>query len=440
MGSRSLAPSPGRRRTVTTIAVAVALVLAFPLLAPLAARAATGGGSIVFVKQNNVWIADGDGGHQRPVTTNGTSAMPWSSPTQSDAGVVVAGRGSLVYRMDQSGNVLNVLDLPALRDSAGNLLDGAPAKLAISPDGSKIAYTYRFYSCDWGCYVRAVTSFTSSTSVSPSSAWGVTHYDNPEWVSSSRVMVDGWLTQIIRLFDLGRGDFFWFDEDSYTADDKVLDDAALSPDGRFAAAVRDEFENSNIIWYKVTGNPRSGARPPIPTPKCNTNPQDGFANPTFSADSTALAWEEPDGIWRVDELDPADCTTLTPRRIVPGGSQPSWSKAAIQPYKPGKGGDKGGKGGGSSKTIKAQKAPKISGRHRVGARLRASKGSWSVRPTSVSYRWYRGGKAIRKATRKTYRVTAKDRGRALKVRVTVARKGYKAAHRTSKPVKIPRKR
>jgi len=429
-----------RRRIVPAVVAAVALVLTLPLLVAPAAGAATGGaatggGSIVFIKQNNVWISDGDGGHQRRVTTDGTAAKPWSSPTQSDKGIVVAGRGSLVYRMDQSGNVLTTLDLPALRDSAGNLLDGAPARLAISPDGSKIAYTYRFYSCDWGCYVRAVTSFTSSTAVSPSGTWGVTHYDNPEWVSGSRVIVDGWLTEIVRFFDLGRGDFFWFDENSYTTDDKVLDDPALSPDGKFVAAVRDEFENSNIIWYQVTGNPKSGARPPIPTPKCATNPQVGYANPTFSADSTALAWEEPDGIWRVDQLAPVDCSTVQAKRIVPGGSQPSWSKASIQPYKPGRPSKPQ-----ATKRLVVKKSPTISGKHKVGARLRASKGTWSAKPSSYSYRWYRGRKAIAKAKKSTYRVTKKDRGRTITVRVTVKRKGWTTAHKTSKPIKIPRKR
>ncbi|GAA2241255.1 hypothetical protein GCM10010401_12500 [Rarobacter faecitabidus] len=437
--SHSSAQPPIRPRSDGTltrfrrfIAAVGALVIALPLAlatgsAP--ATAATGGGSILFVKNSNVWIADGDGRNARAVTTTGTSSNPWYSPTQSNAGIVVAGRGPLVYRMDQSGNVLNTLDLPALEDSAGNLLDGAPAKLAISHDGTLIAYTYHFYSCSWGCYVRAVTAFTSSTKVSPPGAYGVTHYDNPEWVSPSRVIVDGWLTQIIRFYDLARGDFFWFDEDSYTPDDKILNDPALSPDGKHAAAVRGEFDESSIIWYDVTGNPKAGARPPIPTPVCVTNTAQGFANPTFSADSKALAWEEPDGIWVVDQLNPGDCTTIKARLVISGGSQPSWSAATIKPYKPVKAGT-------GAKKITSKKAPKIKGTAKVGRKLTAGKGTWGVKPTSVTYRWYRGSKPIKGATKAAYRLTKKDRGKKIRVKVTAKRAGYASKSRFSKAVKV----
>jgi len=104
-----------RRRIGSGIALGVVtagLSLASPthVGGPTVAYAATGGGSIVYVKDHNVWITDGDGGSQRQVTVGGTAADPWQSPTQSDSGVVVAHRGGLIYRMNQRGEVFNVTD------------------------------------------------------------------------------------------------------------------------------------------------------------------------------------------------------------------------------------------------------------------------------------------------------------------------------------------
>ncbi|MFI5426706.1 hypothetical protein [Aeromicrobium sp. UC242_57] len=80
---------------------------------------------------------------------------------------MVAGRGNLIYRMDQFGTVLNSIDPPNLQSSAGETLGGRPTRLAVSPDGSKIAYTYSRYSCPVGaaCRVRWVTAFTKATAL-----------------------------------------------------------------------------------------------------------------------------------------------------------------------------------------------------------------------------------------------------------------------------------
>lgn len=370
-----------------------------------AASTAASPGTIVYVKADNVWIAKGDGSSARQITRGGTASVPWTYPTQSDAGIVVAGRGNLIYRMDQFGTVLNTIDPPNLKNSAGETVGGRPSRLAVSPDGSKIAYTYSNYSCPVGaaCRVRWVTAFTRSTALSSPNVWGVTFYDHPSWVTNSRVLVNSWLVQHIRLFDLGRGDLFWFDENAYTSDDRDLEDMELSRDSKYGAAVRDTADNSRIIWYSLTGNVKDGGRPPFPVPLCQTNPAAGFRSPTIAPDSSAVAWQEPDGIWIKRDLD--DCTggmSLT----IPGGSVPAWSAAGLRTSRP-------------SYRFAMTVKPRISGTAKKGKTLSVSAGAWSPLPSSYSYRWYRNGKAISKATKRTYRLTSKDRKRKITARVTV---------------------
>jgi hypothetical protein len=70
------------------------------------------------------------------------------------------------------------------------------------------------------------------------------------------------------------------------------------------------------------------------------------------------------------------------------------------------------------------RAPRISGRAKVGKRLTAIHGTWSGPPTSYAYQWLRcsahGDKcaAIRKATGGHYRLTHHDAGHRLRIRVT----------------------
>jgi hypothetical protein len=73
-----------------------------------------------------------------------------------------------------------------------------------------------------------------------------------------------------------------------------------------------------------------------------------------------------------------------------------------------------------------KKAPRISGRARVGGRLTVSKGTWLGPPKSYRYQWllcngHGGGcKSIKHATHPTYRASSQDAGRRFRVRVTAS--------------------
>jgi hypothetical protein len=74
----------------------------------------------------------------------------------------------------------------------------------------------------------------------------------------------------------------------------------------------------------------------------------------------------------------------------------------------------------------ATKLPHVSGRVRVGRKLSGSHGSWSYSPTSYHDQWLRcnahGGhcSSIRRATHSTYRLTKRDAGHRLRLRITAA--------------------
>jgi len=83
--------------------------------------------------------------------------------------------------------------------------------------------------------------------------------------------------------------------------------------------------------------------------------------------------------------------------------------------------------------------PKISGKAKVGATLRAKPGAWTSK-ARLTYRWYANGKAVRKATKKTLKVTKTLRGKKITVRVTGAKAGYPTVTKASKATKKVAKR
>lgn len=70
------------------------------------------------------------------------------------------------------------------------------------------------------------------------------------------------------------------------------------------------------------------------------------------------------------------------------------------------------------------KRPSISGTAKVGRKLAAKRGSWAGSPSKYAYQWYRNSTRIPGATKSAYRVSAKDHGKKLRVKVTAKRSGY----------------
>ncbi len=79
--------------------------------------------------------------------------------------------------------------------------------------------------------------------------------------------------------------------------------------------------------------------------------------------------------------------------------------------------------------------PTIKGKAKVGKKLTVSAGATSPSGVTVKYQWLRNGKVIKKATKSSYKVTAKDKGKKLSVRVTRSKAGYTTLALTSKAIK-----
>ena len=77
--------------------------------------------------------------------------------------------------------------------------------------------------------------------------------------------------------------------------------------------------------------------------------------------------------------------------------------------------------------------PTISGTPLVGRRLSCAPGRWANNPTSLTYRWNRGGTAIIGATSRTYTLVAADGARTLTCTVTASNGGGSRSARPARP-------
>lgn len=82
----------------------------------------------------------------------------------------------------------------------------------------------------------------------------------------------------------------------------------------------------------------------------------------------------------------------------------------------------------SARGAKASYRATVKGTAKVGSRLTAAKApsGWKA-----SYRWYRNGKAVKGATKRTYTPVAADAAKRLKVKVKLTRAGYTTTTKTS---------
>jgi Bacterial Ig-like domain (group 3) len=86
--------------------------------------------------------------------------------------------------------------------------------------------------------------------------------------------------------------------------------------------------------------------------------------------------------------------------------------------------------------LKATKKPALSGKDKVGKTEKVSHGTWSPAASSYTYQWYLGSKKIKKATKSSYKLVKKDKGKKISVKVTAKKAGYASGTAATKALKV----
>jgi hypothetical protein len=87
-------------------------------------------------------------------------------------------------------------------------------------------------------------------------------------------------------------------------------------------------------------------------------------------------------------------------------------------------------------TLTATPKPTIAGTAKAGSTLKATVGTWSPSPVTLSYQWKRAGSPIAGATSSSYKLVAADRGKAVTFTVTGSKPGYTTVIKSSDPKTI----
>jgi hypothetical protein len=427
------------RRTLTAAAAAAALCLAG---APAAFA-----DSIAYVKDGNVWVAAPDGSRQFQVTTAGG----YGDVSQADDGTMIATHGIRLQRLDRMGNVLADFATPVsdARPAPAKQFYG-PFDPAISPDGTKVAYTYYWMTQSQDptclpptCFIAINEGGTGYSHADRLTGWDEPGFGkhsgwrHPAWVDNDTTLL-GDPTHAINfdvildtLSDGTNGNLVhnWFsdmvnDNPATTAGDITRDKTKLA----FDTGQNDS--TLTVYWVPSfpTAFPDGESDPstrPHPCYRYSDAPGGKFSQPTFAPDGAHVAWAAGDGIHVAAVPSFAGGCTLegatpNPPLVIPGATEPDWGPAGVpagRVTQPG-GGPTGQPGGGTTSPppaarlqVKALRGPRGAVRVRIAA---PGKGRLTVT-----------AKGARTATRAVTRagsvtLTLRVKGHARKVAVKVA--------------------
>jgi hypothetical protein len=442
-------------RLLAACAALVVLAIAAP---------AASADSIAYIKGGDVWLSTGDGSRQYRVTDTGR----YADVSQADDGTMIALTGVRLHRLDRRGNVLADFDTPVsdTRPAPAKTFYG-PFDPAISPDGTKVAYTYHYMTQSQSPTCYPPTCFVGINEGGTGYSWAdrQTGWDdptlgrhsgwrNPSWVDEDTVMLSDpthMPNHDVILDTLSDGDFGnlvhgWFSDtvggNPHTSGGDISRD-------RTKLAFATGENDSTLTVYSVTQFPttfRDGDAPAStrPTICYRYSGGDGaYSTPTFSPDGNQVAWSEDTGIKVVTVPSFAGgCTTdgATPTAplVIPGGKSPDWGPAGVPS-------GRGGTGGGlAAKAVKTKLGKAL--RKGFGVRVTVpSAGRLTARATDRGLKVAAGSKRVAagKATVKL-RFTrgaraALDNARSVKLRVKVAFKPKSGAvRRTTLALKLSR--
>jgi WD40 repeat protein len=313
--------------------------------------AAAGAGSILYLKGGKLWVASPDGRVNRRVPHAGT----FDNPSQADNGTIVVQRGIYFHRLNRRGKLLNEPITTTFRTNPILPAFKGPLLPEVSPDGTKIAYTYSFTAAhfDPECSCTKVspslnTSYTHSNRFveDPVRVFGnAQFYWSASWIDNRTVLAttehlfdyggNGLNSVAVDTLGGGRDSYrTWFSECVEGCDNIQTLKMYRVNEGEMTRQ-----RNKLVFTAGDLGGPASGKRmfiysmkgapPTLPGGPCHvTGPGGKFTSPTWSPDGKSLAWADRRGIWigRVGDISGQTCE-LTRKLVIPGGSQPDWGPA-----------------------------------------------------------------------------------------------------------------
>jgi hypothetical protein len=308
---------------------------------------ASGAGSIVFIKADDVWLAAPDGSAARQLTHDG-SQTGYHDPSQAPDGsiFVLQGRSQLVRLDRSSGTPLGAaVTLPTLENGAEGL--------TVAPDGAHVAYTTTGYGTEvdprfgtpTGTFIYGGTDVATPDGTSVPNA-AIPSAVFPSWINATDLAVaDGVKVYFDRV---GQAPQVWVDKSEGCLIDldcppgqaaaANLSDPAVSRDGTLLAYIsKPYYGDGGRFIARVTSAP-----PAAPTDMCLLAGQQNHSDPgSFAPDGRAIAYDDTmfdpntfesstgQGIYVLTlDLNSADCGAARAVLAIPGGAQPDWGPLA----------------------------------------------------------------------------------------------------------------
>jgi hypothetical protein len=304
------------------------------LLAAVGANPASADSIVYVAPDGNVWLTTADGVTKRPVTADGTPSSPYRSPTQADDGTIVAARaeGRALHVFNRDGTRRQQWQIPGPTGSSGPLT----AQVNPSDSGGLIVYAYSrstfpsigvpFFrvtfqdadaataDCAFPCYdgfhdPRYIPGTSNAGFVS--TGGDEVHVQDPSQGSGRRL----WLTadpgENARAFDVSRSGF-------RALLLNIRDDGS---GGEIPTLER--FDNGNVA--PPDAGPGAGT-------VCKLVPfATAQTKPRWAPDSQSFTWHDAQGIWTspAPVAGAGGACSISPRLVVPGGSQPDWGVANV---------------------------------------------------------------------------------------------------------------
>jgi hypothetical protein len=406
--------------------------------------------SIAYVKDGNVWLSTPDGSRQFQVTTAGG----YGDVSQADDGTMIATHGLNLQRLDRLGNVLADFATPVsdTRPAPAKQFYG-PFDPAISPDGTKVAYTYYWMTQSQSptCFPPTCVTTINEGGTGYSHADRLTGWDEPGFGKHSGWRHPAWVdNDTVLLGDPTHA--FNFDVILDTISDGTSgnlvhnwfsDMAENNPATTQGDITRDKSKlafdtgenDSTLTVYWVPSFPTAfpdgesdPSQRPHPCYRYSDAPGGRFSQPTFAPSGAALAYAAGDGIHVAAVPSFAggctlDGATPNPPVVVPGGSEPDWGPADVPAGRPAQPGTPTQPGKPARLAVKALRAPRGAVRLRITP---PGKG----RLTVTAQRVRKVSRTVSRAVTLTLRV----RGHARKVTVKVAFRPAGGATQTAKVV------